>query len=213
VAIPSIITADGESADVRDNALVVTVKGTTLANMPRSEAERVKLFTALLKTAAGSADLTVDGSSTPVHFDLNAHATDMRTITEVRLVLHSTNMDLDSAQQSRRFGPVTSPGLPNGLQLLAIQNGTETDAFLTPVQIIGHFWRTAGGPNMPAGAAITNVTDAIASGTDFLMVQMIPSVPIVLYPGSTDKIRLTVQDDLTGLVLFEVQAYGTREAP
>lgn len=198
------------TAEVRGGALCVTVKTTAPTE---SEAAIEKNLTGLLTTAAGVTDFSVDGSSASVEFLLaadNSPAQTLRTIESVRLVFHSTNMQL-TGNEARRFGPVTSPGLPNGLKLTVCQRGVESEMFLTPVKVIGDFYRYAGGPTVGINTAIVNDINAISSGVDLLMVLVVLSAPVALFPGTTDSIKLLVQDDLTGIDLAQVQYYGKQQ--
>lgn len=198
-------------AEVRDGALVVTERRTAPT---AAEIKAVQLFTALLTTDAGATGMNVDGSSTAEEYHIRANSNDDDTIISIksiRLVFHSENMIITNTQ-SRRFGPVTAPGLTNGLKLTVAQAGVETEMFLSPVKVIGDFYRYAGGGIVGINSAIVSDSAAITSAIDFLMILLIFPVPVVLFPGTLDSITMLIQDDLTGITLFETQAYGSQEA-
>lgn len=210
MSLPVRVEHDGETAQVRSGALVVTMKGSDVEDITQAEAERVKVWTALMEDANGSTDLTIDGSATAVEFTFSPDAEKMVRVQSMRLVFHSSNMDI-SSNESRRFGPVIAPGLANGIKLEADQGGVLTPIFLSPVQVLGDFYRYAGGSVVGINTGIVNDRDAISAGVDFFMILVVLPVPVILFPGSSDRIVLTIQDDLTGITLFEVQGYGTQE--
>lgn len=207
MAVPSIIVGeDGTPVEVRDGALVTTPIHT---RHTQEQAQRVKVYTSRMANA-GSVDMAVDGSGTPVEFEITAAQSEMVTIQSVRFVFHSTNMKVDG-NESRRFGPIAAPGLTNGLLFQTVQNGTTSDIFLDPVTVLGDFYRYAGGEVVGVNTSIVNDVDAISAGVDFFMVAISLPIPVSLYPGTEDRLRVTVRDDLTGITKFEVQNYGTTE--
>lgn len=205
MALP--VTIEDGPVEVRDRALVVTQVHTTHT---REQAQRVRVFTSRLADSAGSVDMAIDGSGAPVNFDIDAEQDDLIIVSSVRFVFHSTNMKIDG-NESRRFGPVAAPGLTNGLVFRAIQNGTTSEIFLDPVKVLGDFYRYSGGDIVGANTAFVNDVDGISAGVDFFMITVVLPHPVSLYPGTEDRLRVVVQDDLSGIALFEVQTYGTRE--
>jgi len=200
--------ASGQTAEVLSNSAVcVTQVVTPASDVRASNAQQRKLLVTKFADDAGATGMDVDGSSTAVPYRVKAEDDRIRTLLEVRIIHHATNMNLAS-NESRRFGPTAAPGLTNGLDFTASQTGVMTSIFADPVQVIGDYYRYASGPN-----AIVNDVDAIAASTDFLMVTIPFHVPVVLMPGSNDCIDITVQDDLTaaGFVLIEALAYGYQE--
>lgn len=166
-----------------------------------------KSFSSQLTDSAGSESLAVDGSTTAVRFSVEAAQDRIIWVHEVRLIIHSTQANITNVE-ARRFGAAaSSPGLTNGFQLIACQRNVETELFLAPVTTIGGFERYAAS----TGRGIVNNLDAIAAGTDFLMVTVPMIAPIGLFPGSGDLIYIDIQDDLTALALFEVDVFGVQE--
>ena len=202
----------GRGVRVTSEGHVVTTDWQDVAarDAKASEVSRIRQTTGLLTTAAGSSDMTVDGSSTAVEFTLGASSTDLCRISEFRMVFHDSQMVITS-NESRRFGSAaSSPGLTNGLTLNVEQAGITANLFANPVVAIGNFYRYA---RSWGGSGIVNDAAAISASVDYLGVTLyLPFAPIVLFPGSQDRIVLTVQDDLTSLTLFEVQYYGTVES-
>jgi len=198
----------GHSLDVLpNNALRVSLTPTPASDVRKADVQNRRAFTALLADSSGSTDLTVDGSSTAVEFTVGSSPTEIRWINEVRLIFHDSQMNITNAE-SRRFGSAAaSPGLPNGLLLQSCQDGDCADLFLSGVQSIGDFQRYAA---LPSRGIVSDV-GAITSSIDFLMIAVCLPVPLGLYPGTIDDLTVTVQDDLSNLTLFEVQASGWRE--
>jgi hypothetical protein len=175
-------------------------------DITRRQVEQRQSWTARLTNSAGSVSLAVDGSVTPQVFSLSADPQELRWIERLTLIFHSSAMDLSKATESKRFGPVGG-GLTNGLQFTVHQGDGSSDLFLDPVKVIQEFERYAA----IESRGIVNRVDAVATGTDLLIVAVTLPCRMGLFPGSTDSIDLTVADDLTGLDLFEVQITGCRE--
>lgn len=161
------------------------------------EAADVRLFSEYLVNAAGSRDLNVNGSVTPVEFKLRARPDSLVFAEQLRLEFHSSNMDI-SSNESRVFGPAGV--LPNGIQLFAEQQGTLVSLFFDPVTRISDFWLYQN--------SLVNDVNAIASGVDLLMVVITLRSPVALFPGSLDNLTVRIRDDLTGIQLFQVLALG-----
>ncbi len=175
-------------------------------DITRRQVEQRKAWTDRMADAAGSVSLAVDGSVTPQVFEVTADPDELRWIERLTIVLNSTQMDLSKATESRRFGPVGG-GLTNGLQFQILQGDGTADLFLDPVKVIQEFERYAA----IEARGIVNRVDAVATGTDLLLVGIELPCKMGLFPGSTDAIRLIVSDDLSGIDLFEVQITGCRE--
>lgn len=213
--LSSIIVDPGTNsgAEVRERTVMVSQRVTSETV---EEVAQVKVFAAFFTDSAGSQDLTIDGATTPTEFQIRAdtaEAPQLREVIEVRFVLQATNMNINGIE-SRRFGPTVAPGLTNGLRFFAFQNGITTELFTTPVTNIGEFYRYSGGDGAAVADGLVNLVDAVAVGTDLLVVQYILPAPVKLYPGSIDCICVMVQDDLSaaGFALFEVQGTGRQVA-
>lgn len=199
---------------VTGTALALTHKGhvqveihpPTPEDLTKGEVHQKRSLVSLLATSAGSTDLAVDGSG-GITYKVTATDNALRWIAQVRLVIHSTQANIANVE-SRRFGAAaSSPGLTNGITFTSKQGGTETDFFTTAVKNIGDFERYAD----PTGRGIVSNVDAVAAGTDLLVVTITLPVPVGLFPGSLDCVCLTINDDLSALDLFEAVAMGWQE--
>ena len=162
-----------------------------------------KQFRGFLVNSAGGDSLAVDGSTTPVEFSLTQQVGKVLFITNIRIVLHSTYMELQT-NDFRRFGTAAvAPGLTNGILLYVEQSGVQTNLFIDPIQTIGDF--------MDYADDFTNFVNAISSQSDFLSFDFNFDTPVVLVPGSTDKIEMVVRDNLTSIDLFRVIGRGYQE--
>lgn len=164
-------------------------------------------LSALLTSAAGSADMTVDGSSTPVVFTLDPPAGVIYVVQQVILTLHSTSMDLTSAADLRVFG--ASGTLSNGIQMYESRGtpAVEVQVFPTAVKRVVDFYRYL---DLGVGDHIRGHTDGISAGTDFLSVAIgwDSGRELTLRSTEPDLLTLKVRDDLSGLTLFEAHAIG-----
>lgn len=152
-------------------------------------------------------DLNVDGSTTPQEFTVTSSQAEVILVKEVRLLFHAANAKLDS-NEVRRFGPVAAPGLTNGLRVYSVQQGVESDLFVSPVKTMGDFFTYA-----RAGASpVANIVDGVSAGVDIVVITIDLLAPVGLYPSSLDRLVVKVQDDLTGLALFNAFAFGERRA-
>ncbi len=146
--------------------------------------------------------MNVNGSVTPVEFSIQANDTQVISITRIRLIFHSTQMDM-SGIEARRFGAAAGiAGLPNGLEAFVEQDG-EAPLFNEPVQHMSDFWTYTDG--------FINAIAAIAASVDFLSWDIDLPVPIVIPAGVTDRVFFRINDDLTPLDLFQVIVRGSVE--
>ena len=137
-------------------------------------------YVSTLVTAGGSSNLIVNGSVTPVYFDYLADPTQDIALTEIRIIAACQDIAFDGAT----FGG--KPSLPNGLlvQLINVY-GTQT---VFKIQTNEDFLIFPS----PVGTLLNNTgpKDVFAAG--FYIGGSI------LRAGTSDKIRITVRDDLTG---------------
>ena len=120
-----------------------------------------------------------------------------------RIILHSTDMEINT-NDFRRFGAAAiAPGLTNGIEFYFNQAGRRTDVFLENVKSIGQFLDYADG--------FTNLVNAVTSQSDYLSLDFSFDQPVVLAPGSNDQIVLGVSDDLTALDFAQVIVRGWQE--
>jgi hypothetical protein len=149
---------------------------------------RRKVLVESLANSSGSTDFRVDGSVTTQDFAIESEMDTLKSVCCLRLVFHDTQMSLGSAEGSRFGSSASSPGLTNGLRLFADQGGEETDIFITPVKAIAEFLEYG---------EVFNQAGALGAGLDILVITLVLPEPIVLPPGSKDRLVLQVRDDLT----------------
>ncbi len=126
----------------------------------------------------------------------------LQWIKEIRLVIHSTGMRIDT-DEAEVFGAAGL--LTNGLRLTVSYDTTDMQIFSGGVTNIRGFF--------PYAATVTGVTGGVSSpGTDYLMVKVVFQQPVGLFPGSSDRIFLEVRDDLTALTHFTATAKGWWES-
>jgi hypothetical protein len=193
----------GYSAGVtQDHALKVSVVNRTASDTTVEELTRIKLLRDFLKSGS-SINLNVDGSTTPVIFSHQAALGFAKWVQGVRFLFHDVNMELDT-NDFRRFGTAAiTPGLINGIKFYVEQGGTTTNFFVSPIQTIGDF--------MSYADDYTNFVNSIDTQTDFLSFDFNFDVPVALPDGSTDRVVVEIQDDLSSLTLFNVIVRGYQE--
>lgn len=156
-----------------------------------------------LRAADNSPDMNVNGSSTPVLFEETAEAGKVKWITGWRLIMHDTEMELET-NDFRGFGSAaTSPGLTNGLQFYFVQSGVQINVFLENVQALGDFLKYADD--------YTNLVNAVTSQSDYVHFDFNFDQPVALPAGSNDKIVMRVADNLTNLDYMRVIVRGWQE--
>jgi len=190
---PVTITGPDElyKADVirEDNVNKMLVKATTV---PDTVSE---LIFERFKDGGGvgSSNLAVNGSTTQVTFQINAHPTKKKIIRDIKFNAFDGGIKVDT------FLGQNSP-LTNGVVVRLSVNGISQD-FLpikTTQDFDGHF---AYGD----GARFDIVT---ASGNDSMVAVFSPREPIVLSAGSVDKVSIIIRDNLTNISFFECVAFG-----
>jgi hypothetical protein len=190
----------------RDNALKVYMTEPSLrdeAETGYEELTRKKQYRDWLRTSAGSYEMNINGSVTPVLFEETAEASKVKWITSWRIVMNDTYMELET-NDFRRFGTAaTAPGLTNGLEFYFVQGGRQIDVFLEPVKKIGDF--------MDYADSFINLVNAVSSQEDYLSFDFIFDQPVCLPAGSNDKIVMKVADNLTAVDLMRVIVRGWQE--
>ena len=189
-----------------DHALKVYQAEISLADESEGGYEsltRKKQYRDWLRTSGGSESMLVDGSSTSVLFEETSQADRVKWITSWRLIMNSTEMELET-NDFRGFGNAAgAPGLTNGVQFYFVQGGRQIDVFLEPVQNIGRF--------LDYADDYTNLVNAVSAQSDYLSFDFIFDQPVALPAGSNDKIVFVVQDDLTALDFAQVVVRGWQE--
>lgn len=196
--------SSGSGASVsQSNALRVVVIPRIPSDLTEEEIRARRILYTALEDSAGSSDLTIDGSTTPTDFYLDADPRAVTCINECRIILHGGDLIINT-NDSRAFG--TAGVLTNGLRFYVTQGGEETEIFDPTVTVIGDFYRYATEP-------IVSDQDAISTGVDYFHVEIKFPTQICIPPGSTDRLTMHVSDDLSSLTLFEVKLDGYRIFP
>lgn len=186
------------------NAVKVTNVPPSGLDLSDAELARFQYFNTYFLNGT-SPDMNVDGSVTPVTFQVSRAPGQLLYIKRVRFVFHDEQMDM-SGGEAKRFGSVANdPGLTNGLRFFTDQTGLEINAFNEPVRTMADFWQYADD--------FVSVTSAIAGGNniDFLSWDIVFVREVVITQGSIDRLAVVVSDDLTSMDLFRVIATGFRE--
>jgi hypothetical protein len=145
-----------------------------------------KQFFARAEDVGASQELTVDGSVTPVLFDVVADVAggSTRVIEKMKFIGVDTNIKVQTGQF---FG---GTALPNGIKIEVFQNGS---SFLYPLikntaEILGDWPSSASDAklyNQSGGDLIVSVKDLISN-----------NLQIELEPGTTDRVEITIQDNV-----------------
>lgn len=170
-----------------DNVNKMLVKATTVPETTAS------LVFRKFETTAGSSDMTINASGTPVSFKVNADATYDAIVREIKFTAFDGGIKVDT------FLGQNSP-LNNGVIVRLNVNGTSQDFF--PIQTTqdfdGHF---AYGD----GARFELIS---ASGNDSMVAQFSPREPIILKAGTADNVEIIIQDNLGNIAFLEAIAFG-----
>jgi hypothetical protein len=153
--------------------------GTSIDIGGPSPSDLTTLVRARLEDSGSSTDLRVDGSSTPVAFTYNAHATKETFLYELRFVMAASTIKIDG----NSFGPI--PTLSNGLKFEVRSSDTTTELMLATVT---EEFLALSNPNIFLDR--TGATDVLAFSYTF-------GGAAILHDGSGDFVKVTIQDDLT----------------
>jgi hypothetical protein len=192
-----------------NNAAKVYVSNVPIDELTNTELTQLKLLSGQLVNSGSSPNANVSASADNLReFFVEADTTNLLSINQVRFAFEGSQLDITTAE-SRRFGAAAAaPGLSNGLKFIADQGGVETEIFVSPVKKIGDFYLYA---SSRYNNEIITDKDAISAGTDFLQITLEFLAPINLVPGTQDKLKLVVQDDLSSIDSFTIQYYGTQQ--
>lgn len=198
---------DSQAAVTPDGALRVVNISRHAGDLNQEQLTRDRLYNDRLVDASGSPDMNVDGSVTPVEFDVPSTTDEITSIRGLRMVFHSGDCNMGS-NDVRRFGDAAGfGGLTNGLQIIIKQAGVETSLTPDPIIRMGDFFTYTLWPE-PA-----NVVDGITVGTDLLVwvIDFKQLIPIPISDSSLDRVFVRVRDDLTAIQLFQTFLEGEKE--
>ncbi len=149
-----------------------------------------------LVDGGGSADLTVNGSSIPVEFSIEAGTTDIKVVRELKFSWFDNGVKIDTFLGQ-------NAALTNGLEIEFLFDGVTTPIFpiKTTADFNGHF-------AFGDGSRFETIT---GSGNDYVTATLSPREPFVLRPGTTDKITIRINDNLNNVSFGECIAFGLIE--
>lgn len=188
-----------------NNSLTVNILEPDLR--PFGEKNRYRYFTSLLTDSNNSSDMIVDGSSTPVEFDIRSDDMFDTRITNIVILL------ADGTIANNKFGALTA--LTNGVDLEVEEEGL-TSSIISGATTGGEIIVQTGLP-IPFFSSGVNVIKSFLLNNDALLINIPISqnVPngIRLGRGSKNRIIFRVNDALAGLTQFNVRAIGYKHFP
>jgi len=138
-----------------------------------------------VKDISNNESLLVDGSGTPQYFSYDADPEHDISLQEIKFVVSSNSITFGTGYFGGRSGP-----LPNGLLVEIVAGGnTGTVANLTRNECFIHF-SSPGGFNW------------VVSSKDMMSSTYVLGGALKLGAGSSDKVRLTVRDNLTAAGVY-----------
>ncbi len=198
-------SGSGRDAAVTENyALKVQVVPETSRGLPPEDLANLRLNRKFLLNGT-SALMSVDGSTDAQEFVLASIPGRTQWITSLRLLFEGSNFEIGTAD-FRRFGTATAVNTPltNGMLLFAEQSGEQVLICAEPIVTIGGFLSYAD--------SFTNLVNAISTQEDFLSFDFVFEKPVVLAEGGSDRIVITIQDDLTSISKICCLARGYQES-
>jgi len=166
-------------------------------NMVKYTSDLQKIVQVILDADEGANgnSLLIDGHTTPKTFTLNSDPTYDIFLHEVRFVFSAESFKFNGAS----FGPCCA--LTNGLSIQITADGYTAEVF--NVKCNEDFMLFNSPANYVTAGFAAN--DVMAAGLEF-------GGEIVLEAGTSDKVQIIVQDDLTSPLLnyFRCMIYGTR---
>lgn len=154
-----------------------------------------------MQTGGSASDMKVDGSTTPVEFTYSADPTNDIRIYEVRFILGTQNIQFDGAS----FGSRTA--LTNGVLINIASNNGTVDSDVANLQISEDLLMFPS----PANVILNNT-----GPKDILVAGILLGGGPILKAGTSDKVTVTVRDDLTlggagELQTFKAQVFGVKQ--
>lgn len=149
--------------------------------------QSVSRFNPMYLENGGSDDMRVDGSVTPVDFTVPSHSTQDFIVTEVKMLAQDGNINLS------RFMDST---ITNGVQFtITSEGGTVSFPDLVTTRDLLHIFTSN-----------SEYTSIIANKAALFVFK--PTNPFVLRAGSSDEVKMTVRDNLSGLVALGCSVEG-----
>lgn len=175
---------------------------------PKSETISAIPFTSFFKTAAGSSNMVVDGSSTPVEFSISANTTQDIYIKVCSVVIAQQNAVLN------KFGNITA--LTNGLTLKWVTGDLGTETIADSLKTNFDFVQLGlGQPAFGDGTTAFRAGNVISTDEGYLPVIDFSKIfglqyGLRLRASTSDKLVWTVRDALAGVTRFDIKGYGLK---
>jgi hypothetical protein len=178
----------GRSAEVLPSgSLSVQVLPETARGVDVSAIANQLVLNQLFSDDSGSTEQAVDGSATPVEFAIRAEQGSTKWVTGFRLIIIGANLDIGT-NQLRRYADSAS-GLSNGIEIETSQSGETTKIAVNPITTIADYFLYQ--------QDFTSLVSAISNNEDLLTFDFGFPRPVVLTEGSTDKVIIRINDDMT----------------
>lgn len=187
-------TGSGAVAQVSSstNALLVQQLPESGRGVPANDLSSLRQLRNFFTDSSGSADQNVDGSTTPVDFNILAEPNTTKWVVGFRLILEGSNLEI-STNDFRRYGNATTAGtaLTNGVEIEANQGGVVTSIAAAPVGTIGAYLQWADD--------FLNLINSVGTQEDYLHFDFTFDRPVVLTEGTLDSLTIRINDDLTSI--------------
>ena len=139
----------------------------------------------------GSSDMVVDGSSTPVDFIGSPPTGKKWFIKSIHIIIEDSNINFS------KFGGVGS--LTNGVDFFVTEDG-QSERALASIKRNGQFYSFANDVEIQSAATdilIARINLGVNAGTTFSLTN-----------SNAEQLKATVNDDLTGLDVFNILMQG-----
>lgn len=186
------------------NALLVSVLPQSSRGIPPEDLSNLRQLREYF-TNAGSELQNVDGSVTPVSFNVQATASVTKWVTGFKLVVESSQLDLTSNEFQRYGNAGGATGLTNGVDIEAFQSGVTTAITAQPVVSMGDYLSWCDSDKF------VNIVGVAAGGADYVNFTFSFPQPIVLTEGSSDRLTIRINDNLSTLTTQFAIAEGYQE--
>lgn len=146
---------------------------------------------------AGSPDMNIDGSSTPVAFTAGPGSGKKWYVTRMLLTIEDENIS------HTKFGGIAG-GLTNGVDIKITENGTERDLATSIIKTNTAFYQLCYDINIESA-----VTDILAMRWTFLK----GGTSLQFKNTTSDNLKIIINDNLTSLISFQaiIQGYEVDE--
>jgi hypothetical protein len=197
--VKAIITGLDPNDSFRN--IAATTTGALKVAVSAAPADLGNLIVDDLKTGGGAVNMNVDGSVTPVNFEFLADGTDDIFLNELRFVFLPNVLRVDDSS----FGSISA--LTNGVRVAVTSGGVET--VLALWKKTSDLFLTSSG-STPLLETNLSSNDLVVFGIDF-------GGAVKLVGGSSDKVQVRVQDDLTGagpnnIIVFRGKLQGIKQS-